>query len=319
MSQQLITGLHHVTSLAGDAQKNIDFYTGILGLRLLKKTINFDVPSVYHMYYGDTAGNPGTIMTTFPYGSNIRRGKRGNGQMTYTRFSIPTDALEFWMKRLEAHNISFEGPKKRFDESYISFDDVDGLGLELVANDKDTRRGFTEGEISEAHAIRGFHGATLALHDDADTLAIMTQLMAYREVGREGNLIRLEVAEGGPGTYVDLETDPQRDQGIEGNGVVHHLAFATPDDETHKLIREKLVNAGVYVTPFKDRQYFHSIYFRTPGGVLFEVATIPPGFAIDEAVEELGLALKLPPWQEANRAQIEAGLQAIKYDFKLDQ
>lgn len=310
--KKLINGLHHVTTLAGDAQKNIDFYTGILGLRLIKKTVNFDNPHVYHLYYGDQQGNPGTVFTTFPYG-NIRQGAKGTGEVSTTAFSIPAGSVSYWLERLEKFDVVVNGQEERFGEEVIQFADHDGLLLELVATDKDTRLGWQTGHVPGEYAVRGFHGVTLHLGSYERTLGLLTEIMEYRLVEEKNNRFRLEAGEGGPGTYIDIFWDPAGRHAQQGNGSVHHVAFSTDSDETQLEIRKKLVAAGYMVTEVKDRQYFHSIYFREPGGVLFEVATIPPGFTIDESVENLGEALRLPPWEEKNRNYIESGLSPVEH------
>lgn len=311
MSTQLVTGLHHVTALAGDAQKNVDFYAGILGLRMVKKTINFDAPDVYHLYYGDEIGSPGTIMTFFPF-PGMAKGRHGKGQMTVTSFSVPANSLEYWMKRLTKFNIKHTQPRHRFDdEVFIYFEDAHGLGLELVFNLEDKRPGFTYGQIPEEHAVKGFYGVELAENGYARTAALLLEGMDHKLIAEQGNRIRYS-ASGVAGDFVDIEWSPGAAQGMGGSGTIHHLAFATPDDGTQLDVREKLLSKGYHVTQVMDRQYFHSIYFREPGGILFEIATNPPGFAIDEAPEKLGEELKLPVWYENVRDKIEAGLQPIK-------
>jgi glyoxalase family protein len=306
-----ITGLHHVTALASDAQKNVDFYAGILGLRMVKKTINFDAPDVYHLYYGDETGAPGTIMTFFPY-QGLVRGKKGKGQLTTTAFSIPANSLDYWMKRLQKFNIEYTKPQERFeDETYIYFEDNDGLGVELVANNKDARKGFTYGQIPLEHAVKGFYGVTLAEESHERTASLLTEQMNHNIISQKGNLYRLSPT-GKPGDFVDIIADPAVARGLSGSGTVHHLAFGTPNDKVQLEVREIVMTKGIQVTPVLDRQYFHSIYFREPGGVLFEVATNDIGFAIDENPESLGEKLKLPAWQEPNRESIEAGLTTIE-------
>lgn len=317
MAKQLINGIHHVTALAADPQRNVDFYAGILGLRMVKKTINFDAPDVYHFYYGNEIGAPGTIMTFFPY-SGIGPGRKGIGQLTVTSFSIPTNSLGYWIDRLQKFGIQASQPQQRFDETFITFEDFDGLALELVATDKDERPPFTYGQVAEAHSIRGFYGVTLAEEGYERTAGLLTQTMDHQLIGESANRFRYS-ASGKPGDFIDVLCIPGTLRGLGGGGTVHHLAFATDNDQTQLDIRSKIALQGLNVTPVLDRQYFHSIYFREPGGVLFEVATNPPGFLFDENKEHLGEALKLPPWEEANRAEIEAGLMPIKVnvnDFK---
>ncbi len=308
---RLINGLHHVTTLAGDAQKNIGFYTGILGLRLVKKTVNFDAPNVYHLYYGDQIGNPGTVFTTFPFG-NIRQGRKGTGEVSTTMFSIPANAVAYWTERLKKFEVEVKGTVKKFGKTAIQISDHDGLSMELVANEQDGREGWQNGQVPGEMAIKGFYGVTLHLGSYDRTLGLLTETLEHRLVDENNNRFLLEAGDGGPGTYVEIIWDPTGQKALQGNGSVHHVAFSTDTDETQLAIREKLVEAGHHVTEVKDRQYFHSIYFREPGGVLFEVATNPPGFTLDETEEKLGESLKLPPWEEKNRSFIEKGLPEIK-------
>lgn len=310
----LISGLHHITAIASDAQKNIDFYAGILGLRFVKKTINFDNPEVYHLYYGNEKGSPGTILTFFPY-PGISQGRKGHGQLTVTSFSIPENSLAYWMKRLDKFKVPYKAPQKRFDESYIYFEDFDGLGLELVATNKDERPGFTYGNIPLEHAIKGFYGMTLSEECYEKTANLLTSQMDHVLIAENGNRLRFS-ASGKPGAFVDVLCQPDALRGIGGYGTTHHVAFATSSEATQVEARGKLLRYGLNVTPVLDRQYFHSIYFREPGGVLFEVATLPPGFTIDEPLEHLGEALKLPPWEEQNRPRIEGRLSPIQFDKK---
>lgn len=310
--QALINGLHHVTTIAGEAQRNVDFYTDVLGLRLIKKTINFDAPDVYHLYYGDEAGSPGTIMTFFPYG-RLPRGRKGTGQLTYTAFSIPTASLSFWIDRLNEHHIAFAGPYKRFNETYVRFEDFDGMGIELIANDDDTRTGWTSGPVPAAFAVRGFHTVTLNEANPDATVKLLTESMDYSLVAEESGRFRFAAQTGKkPGGFVDIQHAPGELRGMQGAGSVHHVAFATDNHETQVAIRERLIDNGFMPTEILDRNYFKSIYYREPGGVLFEIATNPPGFAVDEPVESLGKELKLPEWYEPRRAQIEAGLPPIE-------
>jgi len=308
--ETLINGLHHVTTLAGDAQRNVDYYTDILGLRLVKKTINFDAPDVYHLYYGDETGSPGTILTFFPYGQ-LPRGRKGPGQLTYTAFSVPTAALSYWMDRLHQYNIPYAGPYKRYNETYLRFEDFDGMGIELVFNEDDQRSAWDNGKIPVDYAVRGFHTVTLNESNPDRTVKLLTELMDHTLVAEEEGRFRFKAGKGGPGNFVDVLHSPDNVRSLQGAGSVHHVAFSTDTDETQISIQEKLLEAGYHVTPVQDRNYFHSIYFREPGGILFEVATNPPGFAVDEPVSELGTHLKLPEWYEPRRAKIEADLPVI--------
>jgi glyoxalase family protein len=311
---KLITGIHHVTALTANAQKNLDFYAGILGLRLVKKTINFDAPDVYHLYYGNEQGSPGTILTFFPY-KGIPQGRKGKGQLTVTSFSIPDHSLDYWMKRLDKFSIPYEDPQQRFDEVVIYLEDYDGLGLELVANQKDQRAGFTYGNIPTEHAIKGFYGVTLSEEGYEKTAGLLVGQMNHTLIAEKGNRFRY-AANDQPGHFVDVLCQPETLKELAGYGTVHHLAFATASEATQLEARDKLIKFGLNVTTVLDREYFHSIYFREPGQILFELATIPPGFAVDEPLEHLGETLKLPPWEEVNRVEIEKNLDPIHLDLK---
>ena len=311
---KLITGIHHITAIAGNPQKNIDFYTGILGLRMVKKTINFDAPDVYHFYFGDELGEPGTVFTTFPF-DGARKGTKGTGELTYTAFSIPTQSLSFWMDRLAKFNIPISTPLTRFGEKVIRFEDHDGMGIELVANDRDSRKGWTYGTIPLEYSIRGFYGATLNLKAKELTEKLLTQFMDYKFIAEENDRFRYGT-EGKPGDIVDLVLDKDGRQGVQSAGTVHHIAFRTDNQETQLKIQKKLLDNGYHVTEVKDRNYFKSIYFREPGGVLFEIATDEPGFAIDEDEKLLGEALKLPLWAEPQRERIEKSLAKVTVNFE---
>jgi glyoxalase family protein len=324
MATPLITGLHHVTAMASDPQQNLDFYAGLLGLRLVKKTINFDAPDVYHLYYGDETGKAGSIMTFFPFGASPYRGKQGIGQAATTSFSIPMAALDFWMNRFDHFGINYKAPQARFNEAVIYFEDPDGLGLELIANDDDMRPPFTYGHIPAEFAIRGFWGSELWETSYERTEALLTGQLGYTFIGEAGVRRRYipnsAATEGGhAGKYVDILWDANQRYGQGGIGTVHHIAFDTPTDETQKAVREVLLSRNFMPTQVLDRQYFHSIYFREPGGVLFEIATNPPGFTLDETVENLGTALKLPPWEERRRNLIENHLQPISLEKALEK
>lgn len=311
---KLITGLHHITALTSDAQQCVNFYAGILGLRLVKKTVNFDAPDVYHLYFGDTRGSPGTILTFFPF-PGMPRGRKGKGQLTVTAFSIPEDALDYWIARLDSFNIPHQEPYQRFEETVIYFEDYDGLGLELVANQKDARPGFTYGHIPAEYAIRGFYGMTLTEESKEKTASLLVDQMDHQLIAEKDNRSRYSTGDH-PGQIVDIECHPDARGGRGGAGTVHHVAFATANEATQLTARNKLIQSGLDVTPVLDRQYFHSIYFREPGGVLFEIATVLPGFTVDEPIEHLGESLKLPPWEEPYRQQIEKALSSIKINIK---
>lgn len=310
-TKQRIHGLHHVTAMAGDPQQNVDFYAGILGLRLVKKTVNFDAPDVYHLYYGDETGLPGSIMTFFPF-RNMRPGKAGFGQAARTTFSISKGSVDYWLKRLEQFEIPYQAPVERFDEIVIAFEDWDGLGLELIANDNDVRIPFTYGHIPLEHAIKGFYSVEVWESNYERTERILVNQLEHNFVAEQGARRRYMTGTAEqPGQFIDIVWDGAESHGSGGSGTVHHIAFDTPSDETQLHLRERLLSAGHHVTEVLDRQYFHSIYFREPGGVLFEIATTTPGFLFDEKIDQLGTGLKLPPWEEKRRDYIENLLQPI--------
>ena len=313
--EQRITGLHHITAICSDAQANVDFYAGILGLRLVKRTVNFDAPDVHHLYYGDDEGNPGTIITFFPF-PGARRGRKGNGQVTATAFSIDSGSIGFWLDRLKQFNVQHQPVQERLGgEAFIYFEDDDGLGLELVATDDDPRSELASGPVPVQHAIKGFHSATLNVEGYEHTAGLLTERMDHRLIAERGNRFRFAAANR-PGSFVDLVCAPDGMNGLGGSGTVHHIAFATHDDQSQQAVRERILAHGLNATPMLDRQYFHSIYFREPGGVLFEVATSDIGFTLDEQKEDLGSALKLPPWLEADRERIAAGLPPIDVELQ---
>jgi glyoxalase family protein len=306
-----LLGIHHVTAISGSPQPNIDFYVGVLGQRLVKRTVNFDDPGTYHLYYGDDLGHPGTIVTFFPW-ANAPRGVKGSGQIADISFSIPADALDYWMERLNRYNIPFRQPFARFNEHALTFADPDGLLLELVAHsEKEERSGWSNGPIPPQYAIRGIFGVTLTEASLERTAAMLTDSLGFRKIAADGNRARYATGSGGAGTFADVVVQSDAPRGRVAVGSVHHVAWRTPNDEQQLAWRENLIAEGNDVTPVMDRQYFHSIYFRVPGGVLFEIATDPPGFALDEPVAELGTHLKLPPWLEPERATLEKTLVPI--------
>jgi glyoxalase family protein len=304
-----IAGIHHVTAIAGEPQQNLEFYRGVLGLRLVKLTVNYDDPGTYHLYFGDGEGNPGTILTFFPW-PGAPRGRRGMGQATTVSFSIPEGAMGYWVERLRAANVAVEGPRKRFGQETVWFGDPDGLPLALVAG-SDSRTGWTGGAVDGECAIRGLHSVTLSEAGYERTAALLTGTLGFRPKGEDGNRARWETGAGGPGAAVDIESVPAEGPGRVAAGTIHHVAFraATYDEQT--AWRSELADAGLNVTPVIDRKYFRSIYFREPGGVLFEIATDPPGFAVDETVPELGTRLVLPRWLEPEREALEKRLPPL--------
>ena len=313
--QKLISRIHHVTAICGDPQVNLDFYAGILGLRLVKKTVNFDAPEIYHLYYGNEKGDPGTIMTFFPY-PNASYGRVGNGQLTITAFSIAENSIDYWLKRLTHFNVPHTLTEKKLgDETVISLKDPNGIFLELVANSKDQRVGNHFEPISQEYAIKGFYGVTLSVKDYASTASIMTDFLNYHFVEQFGNRFRLSVNDR-PGDYVDIQCNPDVLSGKGGIGTIHHVAFTTKNKETQHLVCQKLLEKGFNVTQVVDRKYFYSVYFREPNGILFEIATHLPGFTVDEDLKDLGTNLKLPAWHESNRDLIEKVLLPIEFDIK---
>ncbi|NRS87812.1 glyoxalase family protein [Flavobacterium sp. 7E] len=308
-----ITGIHHVTAIAGGAQKNLEFYAGILGLRLVKKTINFDAPEVYHLYYGDEQGNPGSVLTFFPY-QGLKMGRHGKGMLNTTTFSVPLDSIAFWTERLSRFGIAFKPPQERFqNEIVIYFEDYDGMGLELVFNDTDSRVGYYNGAINESNAIRGFHNVEIWQEGYELTAGVLTQQLNHTLIAEKGNRFRFAAQESS-GNYVDILCAPDSLKGLAGSGMVHHLAFKTPNKTSQEAIRTIIVDRGLNPTPILDRKYFTSIYFKEPGGVLFEIATEAPGFAIDEDAEHLGEELQLPEWFESRRAELNSKLPNISID-----
>ncbi|HRP58021.1 ring-cleaving dioxygenase [Agriterribacter sp.] len=310
---QLITGIHHITAIASGAQKNIDFYCGILGLRLVKQTVNFDAPEVYHFYYGDETGNPGSILTFFPY-EGLIKGRHGKGMLNTTAFSVPLHALDYWLQRLKRYNIACKAPYERFEqEVVVYFEDEDGLGLEMIFNDKDSRPGYANGYIPGEYAVKGFYNAEIWEEGYERTAGLLTEQLDHVLIAEKGNRFRFAATDS-PGNYVDVVCSPDSMRGLSGSGTVHHLAFATPDKETQLAVRLKIVKRMLNPTPVLDRNYFTSIYFREPGGVLFEVATSGPGFAIDETGDHLGEALKLPEQFEPRREELEKKLKPVKFN-----
>jgi glyoxalase family protein len=305
-------GIHHVTAIAGPARRNLDFYTRTLGLRLVKKTVNFDDPGTYHFYYGDEAGQPGTILTFFPW-EHAAPGQLGVGETQETVFRVPEGSIGYWTHRLIGKGVPHEAPQKRFDETVLAFRDPDGTRLALVeVPGIETEPGWSDGELPAEHAIRGFHSVSLLLREAAPTGAILTDVFGFSEIGREGTLVRYKAGDIGIGGIVDLREAGGFPRGRPGAGSVHHIAFRAADDAVQTAMVQRLTeNHGIHTTEQKDRNYFRSVYFREPGGVLFEIATDDPGFAADEPAATLGQALKLPRFLEPRRADIEAVLPKV--------
>jgi glyoxalase family protein len=308
-----ILGLHHVTATVADAQDDLDFCLGTLGLRLVKKTVNFDNHRVYHFYYGDERGTPGTIWTTFPYkGQGVRVGSKGAGQVTTTAFSVPSASLDAWRTRLAQRGVSVAAEDARFGDDVLAFADPSGLWFELVGSHSDTRQPWTSPGLDADAAIRGLHSVTLTIARPAETLDFLDRLLGIEVAGSTRGRTRLTLDAGGPGRTIDILHAAEAPAAINGLGTVHHVALAVPTSDDQLRIRAELVRIGWKVTEVMDRHYFQSIYFREPGGVLLEIATIRPGFTVDEPVAELGRDLKLPAWEEPNRPAIEAGLAPVR-------
>ena len=307
-----ILGIHHVTAIVGDPQRNVDFYAGVLGLRLVKRTVNFDDPETYHLYFGDEAGNPGSIMTFFPWGAGGRRGRQGRGQTAVTSFAVPPEAIGYWVERLVKRGVAFEGPTRRGDELVLSFRDHDGLMLEIVGHPGAAARSAWAGAgIPEEKALRGFHAVTLWEESSEATERVLVDTLGFRAVSESEGTRRYAAGDGGPGTIVDVRAVGGFLRGVDGVGAVHHGAFRVADDDAELAVRRRVIAADLSPTPVVDRQYFHSVYFREPGGVLFELATDPPGFTADEPLAELGSSLKLPERYEPMRERLERRLAPL--------
>jgi glyoxalase family protein len=303
----LVRGLHHVTAIAASAQRNFDFYTNILGLRFVKKTVNFDDPHTYHLYYGNAHAEPGSILTFFPW-AGLPRGRRGVGQATEIMFAVPETALPFWIEHFEKLNVTYNKPTRRFDEEYITFFDPDGLKLQLVATRNDTRTPAPHPAVPESAAIFGFYGVALTVTTSEQTVRLLTEVLDYDVSLQHVNTLRLASRLSSTAAVVDVVAVPDEHHALNGAGTVHHVAFRVANDTDEMALREQLVERGLNVTPQIDRNYFHSLYFREPGGILFEIATDNPGFTVDEPMDALGTALKLPAQYESRRAEIEAVL-----------
>jgi glyoxalase family protein len=302
-------GLHHVTAIGGDSQRNLEFYVKTLGLRLVKRTVNFDDPGTYHFYFGDDLGHPGTLLTFFPWGV-APQGRRGAGQATTTTFSVPVGSLDWWQARLRGEGRAADLVASN-DGQTLVFEDPDGLQLAFAEAANDDRLGWTQGTVAAGHAIRGLHSVTLTVADSGPTIALL-DVLGMSQVGEGPRGLRFAAAREGPGSFLDLVEAPGAQRGVVASGTVHHVAWRTPDDETQAAWLDRLHELRVQVTPVQNRQYFHSIYFREPGGVLFEIATDQPGFATDETPAALGTGLKLPSWLEGQRAQIEDAVAPIR-------
>jgi glyoxalase family protein len=301
-------GIHHVTGIAGNAQRNVDFYAGTLGLRLVKQTVNFDDPSTYHLYYGDETGSPGSLLTFFPW-PRSRAGRTGVGEVAVTSLAIAPRSIGFWLERFVTHGVEHSAPSRRFGETVIAFKDRDGLQLELVATESADSRGSWSGARTPAeHAIHGVHSVTLWEHSMAHTEHVLVEGLGFHRLATEDTTTRFVIGDGGASKIVDVRVVGGFLAPVGGTGVIHHVAFRAGSDASELDLRQTVVGLDLHPTPVIDREYFHSVYFREPGGVLFELATDAPGFAIDEPLEALGTALKLPPQYEPSRAEIERSL-----------
>jgi glyoxalase family protein len=311
-----IKGLHHVTAVTRDAQLNVDFYRNVLGQRLVKKTVNFDVPDSYHLYFADEIGTPGSVLTFFVW-PNVKRGIRGNGETAALAYNIPAGSIGFWQAYLEGHGVKVQLVEQRFGMEVLPFDDPDGMRIELIVSEAAPVVDYWEaGPIPEKHALSGFHSVTLWLDKVEPTADLLVTVMGYTSAGQEGNRHRFIGGTGALANILDILHRPKQpedipDEAVFGAGSIHHIAFRVPTDEEQLEYQSALRVAGFAVTPVRDRNYFHSIYYHEPGGVLFEIATEPPGFAIDEPVTELGESLKLPEWFEPNRSAIEQNLPPL--------
>ena len=312
----MINGIHHITALASDPQQNVDFYTGVLGLRLVKRTVNFDAPDVYHLYYGDGIGRPGTILTFFPF-PDAARGKRGTGEITAISFSVPKSSIEFWVHRLSSHGIHIDGPTTHFNDELISFLDPDGMMIELVFEDwsSDERR-WPGNPIGPEYAIQRIHGSTMQLRAKEQTDRMLIHTLGFKHVSQSGSGFRYSIGEGVSKAFLDLLINPGLPYARQSAGSVHHIAWSIENDESQREWRQNIINAGLEVTEILDRKYFHSIYFREPGGVLFEIATNTPGFTVDESFEQLGSRLILPQRFEQQRAKLERLLPPLELNLK---
>jgi glyoxalase family protein len=307
-----ILGLHHITAIAGNAQRNYDFYTRVLGLRLVKKTVNFDDPGTYHFYYGDEVGTPGSILTFFPW-EGVQRGRIGVGMPTEIGYSVPKGSLDFWEKRFEELKVKYGRVKERFGEQTLQLEDPDGLLLNLVvANETDDRKPWTTKEVFEDVATKGFHSIVLTVRKMDATAKVLTDIFGYKFLTQESNRFRFATDAVGTANIVDIAEDEEGQRGINAGGTNHHVAFRVKDDNLLMEFREKVRSAGLNITEKIDRNYFYSLYFREPGGVLFELASDNPGFATDETVSELGTHLMLPSQYESSRKKIEEILPVLK-------
>jgi len=306
-----IQGIHHITAIAGNAQRNYDFYTKVLGLRMVKKTVNFDDPGTYHFYFGNENGTPGTILTFFPW-QGIQQGRPGTGMATEIGYSVPEGSLEFWKDRFTQFNVQHGITAERLGELYLPFQDPDGLQLNLIVPKKnDNRQAWETAEVKAQNATKGFHSITLTLKSIKGTADILTEVFGYTLLEQEGKRYRYITSNIENAAIVDLIEAPEEERGIVAGGTNHHVAFRVANDDVLMTYREKILQKGINITPKINRDYFFSLYFREPGGVLFELATDNPGFTVDEPLDKLGTSLKLPVQYQPMRAEIEKALPEL--------
>lgn len=305
-----VPGIHHVTCICGDVQRNVDFFVGVLGMRFIKKTVNFDVPDTYHIYYGDYLGTPGSAMTYFGW-PHLDWGPQGAGQIREVSFAIPAESLDFWSARLRDLRID-STRSRRFGTEVIRLEDPDRMAVELVGEAADPRfEPWPDSPVAPEHQVRSFHSVTLLEHAGEPTLKFLEDVMGFRRAAEDGQRTRFTTGDGGPTAILEVVEDPAAGRGYEAVGTVHHVAWRARDDAHQLEWRERVVDSGRQVTPVIDRKYFHSIYFREPGGVLFEIATDGPGFTVDETAEQLGSGLQLPPQYEDRRGNLSFNLPPI--------
>jgi glyoxalase family protein len=303
-----VLGLHHITAIADDAKRNFKFYTQVLGLRMVKKTVNFDDPGTYHFYFGDEIGTPGTILTFFPW-EGIGQGYTGTGMATDIGYSVPSGSLDFWASRFNEFNVKHGPAGERFGEQFLSFQDPDGLKLDMIIQAaEDKRKPWVTTDVDAQSAIRGFHSITLTLRRVEPTAKILTDIFSYKLLRQEGNRYRFFTDAIESASVVDIIEAPNTHAGRNAAGTNHHVAFRVKDDNILMEFHEKVAARGLSITPKIDRDYFFSLYFREPGGVLFELATDNPGFTKDEPVDKLGSSLKIPKQYESSRERIEQAL-----------
>lgn len=307
-----LLGIHHITAICGAPAPNVAFYTRVLGQRMIKRTVNFDDPGSWHLYYGDSTGSPGTVLTFFPH-PGLASGSAGAGEMSVLSYAIPSGTMDYWQERLREHGIESSLSAPRLGEQRLSLRDPDGMGIELieVARTASTQP-WAGSDVPAECALWTFHGAVFLQRDAAPTIDLLVGSMGAKLGPSEGPWQRVLVGDGDDAAYIDIKSDPELPKGVVGAGSVHHIAWRVEDDEAQALARKELLAAGCFVSPVRDRNYFHSIYFREPGGILFEIATDPPGFLVDEAIDSLGSELRLPPQYEPHRARIEAALPPLK-------